>query len=313
MLPAELPPLTLYYRGSLASCNYACSYCPFAKRRDSRASLARDAAEVARFVAWCAQQTRPLRVLFTPWGEALVRRHYRVAMLSLAALPQVHQVAVQTNLAGPLSWLAQATPGKLALWCTFHPEQCPQQRFLARVTRLQQMGIAHSVGMVALRDSLAQIVALRAALPPETYLWLNAYDRRGPGYYSADMLQALQQIDPWFDFNRRPLPSRGKPCRAGSEALSVDGAGEVQRCHFLPQRLGNLYQIPLSQLLQEQPCSRFKCDCFLGYAHRRDLPFADTFGTGVLARIAPAKTIPATAAADGKPDHATAFISFLQS
>src|ERR1041385_7514556 len=73
-------PLSLLYRGTLESCNYDCGYCPFAKRKDSRARLAKDAAEVARFVAWAAQQQRPLRIQFTPWGEALVRRHYREAV-----------------------------------------------------------------------------------------------------------------------------------------------------------------------------------------------------------------------------------------
>ena len=28
-------------------------------------------------------QPQDLRILFTPWGEALVRRHYREAMLAL--------------------------------------------------------------------------------------------------------------------------------------------------------------------------------------------------------------------------------------
>ena len=30
---------SILYRGPLASCNYDCPYCPFAKRRDSRAQL----------------------------------------------------------------------------------------------------------------------------------------------------------------------------------------------------------------------------------------------------------------------------------
>ena len=68
------PRWNILYRGPLSSCNYACGYCPFAKRRDTRAALARDAADLARFVDWVRGQRRALRVLFTPWGEALVRR-----------------------------------------------------------------------------------------------------------------------------------------------------------------------------------------------------------------------------------------------
>jgi MoaA/NifB/PqqE/SkfB family radical SAM enzyme len=277
--------LTLLYRGSLESCNYSCSYCPFAKRRDTRATLARDAAEVARFVDWAAGQQRPLRVLFTPWGEALVRRHYREAMLALAALPQVSQVALQTNLSGPLAWLDAAPAGKLSLWCTYHPEQTTLERFIQRTQRLDAMGVRHSVGVVARREHYDAIRALRAALPQGRTVWLNAYDRRGPGYYSADELAWLETTDPWFPLQHRPPPSRGAPCRAGSEVLSVAGDGELQRCHFIPTRLGNLYADALDRVLQERRCSRLRCDCFIGYAHRRDLPLHEQFGDGLLARI----------------------------
>lgn len=283
---AQAGTLSLLYRGTLASCNYACGYCPFAKKRDSRAALARDAREVARFANWVAEQKRDISVLFTPWGEALVRRHYRTAMQALAALPHVRQVALQTNLSGPLGWLDDM-PGreKIGLWCTYHPGQTTLARFLERCARLDAMGVRYSVGVVAMREHLDAIRALRAALPVHVYLWLNAYDRRGPGYYSEADLAELDAIDPWFAHNRRPYPSRGKPCLAGELALSVDGDGELARCHFVPQRLGNLYADDLADVLQERSCPRFKCDCYIGYAQRKDLPFQAEFGEGVLARI----------------------------
>ncbi|OYO28639.1 STM4011 family radical SAM protein [Janthinobacterium sp. PC23-8] len=281
--------LSLLYRGTLASCNYACGYCPFAKKQDSRAALARDAREVARFTAWVAQQARPIGVLFTPWGEALVRRHYRSAMQNLAALRHVQQVALQTNLSGPLNWL-DGMDGleKIGLWCTFHPGQTTIRRFLERCARLDTMGVRYSVGVVALHEHYGAIAALRAALPKHVYLWLNAYDRRGPGYYAAGDLAWLDDIDPWFAQSRRPAPSRGKGCFAGETALSVDGDGELARCHFVPERLGNLYDSELADILQERSCPRFKCDCYIGYAQRKDLPYQAAFGKGVLARIAPA-------------------------
>ncbi|WP_028102440.1 STM4011 family radical SAM protein [Pseudoduganella violaceinigra] len=282
---ASAAPLSLLYRGTLESCNYDCGYCPFAKRKDSRARLAKDAAEVARFVEWAGRQERPLRILFTPWGEALVRRHYREAVAALAAMPHVQQVSVQTNLAAPMSWLEDIEAGKVSLWCTYHPGQTPQRRFLERCTRLDRMGIRYSVGVVAMREHFNEIRELRAALPAGQYLWLNAYDRRGPGYYAPEDLVWLEAIDPWFLHNRRPAPSRGAPCAAGEDSVTVDGDGEVQRCHFVPQRLGNLYSDSLETMLGERPCSRLKCDCYIGYVHRRDLPFQAEFGIGTLARI----------------------------
>lgn len=277
--------LTLLYRGSLSSCNYACGYCPFAKTRDTRATLARDAQELARFVDWATAQDRPLRILFTPWGEALVRRHYRAAMLALARAPHIAQVALQTNLSGPLSWLEDAPRGKISLWCTYHPDQTPLARFVERIERLGAMGVRHSVGAVARHEHTAAIQALEAALPAGTPVWLNAWDRRGPGYYSAADLEWMDRLDPWFALNHAPPASRGRPCGAGEDALAVDGAGDVQRCHFVPTRLGNLYSDPLSAMLGERPCTRFKCDCFIGYAHRKDLPLREQFGDGLLARI----------------------------
>ncbi|MGX9772513.1 STM4011 family radical SAM protein [Janthinobacterium aestuarii] len=285
-LTTEPGTLSLLYRGTLASCNYACGYCPFAKKRDSRATLARDAREVARFTSWVAAQKRDISVLFTPWGEALVRRHYRTAMQTLAALPHVRQVALQTNLSGPLNWL-QAVEGleKIGLWCTYHPDQTTLARFLERCARLDTMGVRYSVGVVAMNEHLDAIRTLRAALPAHVYLWLNAYDRRSPGYYSGEDLAWLDAADPWFAQSRRPSPSRGKPCLAGEASLSVDGDGELTRCHFVPERLGNLYVDTLADMLQERRCPRFKCDCYIGYAQRKDLPFQAVFGEGVLARI----------------------------
>jgi MoaA/NifB/PqqE/SkfB family radical SAM enzyme len=275
----------LLYRGTLASCNYSCAYCPFAKRRDSRATLARDAAELARFVDWAGRQTRELRVLFTPWGEALVRRHYREAMLTLARMPHVSQVVAQTNLAAPLGWLAEAPAGKLALWCTYHPSQTTLQRFVHRCESLSALGVPHSVGVVAIREHFDAIDALRAALPASTHLWLNAYDQRGAGYYTCDDLRWLDALDPWFRHGMEGTASRGKRCRTGEDVFSVDGAGDVQRCHFIPKRLGNLYIDGIDAMAAPRPCSRFKCDCFIGYAHREDLPLQAQFGDGLLARI----------------------------
>lgn len=277
--------LSLLYRGTLESCNYDCPYCPFAKRQDSRARLEKDAREVARFVAWVGTQTRPISILFTPWGEAIVRRHYRQAVTDLSRMAHVRQVAMQTNLSGPLGWLAQAGEGKVGLWCTYHPGQTSLERFLERCARLDRMGVAYSVGVVAMREHFDAIRALRAALPAQRYLWLNAYDRRGPGYYRPEDIAWLDGLDPWFRFSRTPAPSRGKDCRAGATALSVDGDGELQRCHFLPERLGNLYQDDLATILVDSPCTRFKCDCYIGYAQRDDLPFHADFGETVLARI----------------------------
>ena len=76
--------LSVLYRGPLTSCNYGCTYCPFAKRTESAARLAHDQAALRRFVDWLCQQTEHRwRILVTPWGEALVRAWYRDTLTQL--------------------------------------------------------------------------------------------------------------------------------------------------------------------------------------------------------------------------------------
>ncbi|MBO9790264.1 STM4011 family radical SAM protein [Xanthomonas phaseoli] len=275
--------LSLLYRGRLSSCNYSCDYCPFAKTYDSAAALRRDAQELARFVAWA--QTRPLSILFTPWGEGLVRRHYREAMVQLSQLPQLRRVAIQTNLCVGLRWLDAANLDRLALWCTYHPSQVTRAAFLQRCQALRERGVRHSVGMVAAHAHMDEIEALRAALPDTTPMWLNAFDPRPPDYYTPEQVQRLSRIDPHFGYNLTPPPSFGAPCLTGESVLSVDGDGTVRRCHFVDAPLGNLYDGSFAAQLRTRSCPNTRCDCFIGYAHRPDLPFQADYAGGVLERV----------------------------
>lgn len=277
--------LMLLYRGRLSSCNYDCSYCPFAKRRDSRATLQRDAADLGRFVDWVRDQTDPISVLFTPWGEGLVRRHYRDAMTTLSHLPQVQRVAIQTNLCVGLRWLDQVDRTRLALWCTWHPSEVSLDAFVGRCRGLLARGIRFSVGMVALRDGLAQIEQLRAALPESVPMWLNAYDQRTDDYYDAATVARLTAIDRYFPWNLNPPPSLGAPCRTGYRVLSVNGDGEVRRCHFVATPMGNLYDHSFARQLAPRPCPNATCDCFIGYVHREDLAVGAAYAGGALERV----------------------------
>lgn len=286
--PSALPfELAILYRGSLSSCNYGCEYCPFAKRREDRAAVRQDREQLARFVAWVGAQTeRQLGVLFTPWGEALVRRHYREAVIALSHLDQVGKVAAQTNLSVRPDWLRAARIDRVALWCTYHPSQVSRQAFLTRCGELDRLGVRYSVGMVGLRDDLDEIEAVRAALPPEVYLWVNAF-KRDPAHYDASQLARLAAVDPLFSLNARHHQSLGRPCEAGHRAITVDGEGVARRCHFLAEPLGNIFEQPLDLLLspRARACSRPTCGCHIGYVHLSELGLYDTFGEGLLERI----------------------------
>ncbi|MBW8803999.1 MAG: radical SAM protein [Catenulisporales bacterium] len=280
--------LSILYRGPLASCDYDCAYCPFAKRRDSPETLRADRAALARFVAWVTAQTEDrINVLFTPWGEGLVRSWYRRALVDLSRLDQVGEVAIQTNLSSRTDWTGEADLRSLALWCTYHPDQVPYERFIGRCAELGERGVRFSVGVVGLPEHLDAARRLRADLPDDVYLWANAAE----GYtYSDDEAELWTEIDPLFPVSRFPHPSSGHACRAGETVVSVNGEGDVYRCHFVPrsdpaERLGDLYDGSYRAGLQPRLCPLTQCDCHIGYVHMPELGLYETFAGGVLARI----------------------------
>ncbi|WP_433048567.1 STM4011 family radical SAM protein [Dactylosporangium sp. CS-033363] len=274
--------MRILYRGPLASCNYDCPYCPFAKRRDPPALLREDRAALERFVGWVRTADEPVEVLFTPWGEGLTRSWYRTALVELSRLPHVERAAIQTNLSGRLGWVGEADPARLALWCTYHPGQTTPERFLAACATLARHGIRHSVGIVGLPEHFAAAADLRQRLDPGVYLWVNAAD--GHVYTPAEEA-AWTGIDPLFGYSVRSHASLGQACRTGDDVISVLGDGTVRRCHFVPEPLGNLYDGSWARQRGERPCPNDRCDCHIGYVHLRTLPLYDVFEGGVLERI----------------------------
>ncbi|MGN9790229.1 STM4011 family radical SAM protein [Streptomyces sp. OZ13] len=286
--------LTVLYRGPLSSCDYDCPYCPFAKRRDSPEQLRADRAALERFSGWAAGQTGDrLSVLFTPWGEGLVRSWYRRTLTELSHLPHIRRVAIQTNLSCRTDWLAEACPETLALWCTFHPGQTPYDRFISKCRDLIRREIRFSVGIVGFPGHLEEARRLRADLPGHIYLWVNAPE----GHELSDAeAQAWTELDPLFPYSRHPHRSAGLPCRTGESVVSVDGEGTVRRCHFVRAELGNLYDGSYRRALRPRACPLAVCDCHIGYVHLETLPLYDVFAGGVLERI-PSQLPPAVPSA----------------
>lgn len=277
--------IQLLYRGSLSSCNYTCAYCPFGKAGDTRASLEKDSEQLARFTNWVAGHTGALSVFFTPWGEALIRPSYQRALVQLSHLDNVQKVAIQTNLSMRLDFLRDARVERVGLWCTFHPTQVTTKVFLAACEELMMMGVPFSVGAVGSREDFAAVKALRAALSPNVYLWVNAR-KHDPDYYTPKDLAEWESIDPLFSLNTVAYPSQGKACWTGQDVLSVDGDGTLRRCHFVGESLGNLFQDSLNSVLRPRPCPNATCGCHIGYIHRPDLELRAVYGNGLLERVA---------------------------
>jgi hypothetical protein len=284
--------LSIQYRGPLASCNYDCAYCPFAKRRDGPAALTEDRRALAHFVEWVRAFDDEVAILFTPWGEALTRRWYRDAMVELSLLPQVRRVAAQTNLSWPVGWTAAAKRSTFGLWCTYHPGQARRERFVARSHDLVRLGIEHSVGVVGFPEHLDEARCLRAELDPGTYLWINPAGGLGRAYTDAEVT-AWARIDPLFQLALGPHDSAGRPCRAGQDAVSIDGTGAVRRCHFVAEPLGNIHDGSFARHRERRPCPNDRCDCFIGYIHRDADRYDALYGAGLLVRSPTVRRNPA--------------------
>lgn len=277
--------VSILYRGDLSSCNYDCPYCPFAKRKDSRATLATDAQQVARFVEYIKQHPqRQFKVFFTPWGEGLIRTYYQQAMVALSHCSNVEKVAIQTNLSCRLGWLQKANKEKIALWSTYHPGQVSREAFLDKCRQLDELGVSYSVGVVGFKETITEIETMRTLLPPGKYLWVNALKKQAD-YYNEDERERLIAIDPYVTYNMIHHNSKGKACRTGESVISVDGQGNIYRCHFIKEKLGNLYQDDLNTLLQPRVCTNDTCGCHIGYVHMNELGLYEVYKGKELERV----------------------------
>ncbi len=245
--------LSILYRGPLSSCNYGCEYCPFAKHSETAAEHKEDERALNRLVLWVSSRNSDnISILFTPWGEALIRKRYQQALVRLTNMPHVRKAVIQTNLSCSLNWVDDCDKLKLALWTTFHPTEVSRARFVAKCLELQQRGVRFSVGAVGLKEHAAEIEALRSELPANVYLWINAY-KRNPDYYSNEDIERFTAIDALFPINNKNHPSFGRACRCGETVISVYGDGSIRRCHFIQQTIGNIYEDDLATVLRARP------------------------------------------------------------
>ena len=96
-----------YYRGTLRSCNYSCTYCPFSKHADSFKEQEKDKRELARFTERFSmllkEEAEGHAVFFMPYGEALLHPYYWHSLAKLSLVPAVEAVGAQTNAAFPVN------------------------------------------------------------------------------------------------------------------------------------------------------------------------------------------------------------------
>jgi MoaA/NifB/PqqE/SkfB family radical SAM enzyme len=282
--------LLVLFRTRLEWCNYTCWYCPWnaLQQRVPADAFRNDEARLSRIIDRVAELPQPVELFITPKAEYLVLPYWRRAVGRLLELPQVDRVTVQTNLSFDLAeFLETIDSRKLALWTTYHPsETTPQdeERLHEKWDLLRRQGIPFSVGIVGTRENLPAMQRLRLRLPPEVYLWVNAYQRE-PNYYTSAELEAIRAIDPYFDLNNQNFPSLGRPCTAGQRAVYLDDEGDLRRCFFVGAVLGNLFRDGWRTLDAPLACPRSGCHCYVGHMHIVELDFRTIYGRDLAVRI----------------------------
>jgi hypothetical protein len=79
--------------------------------------------------------------------------------------------------------------------------------------------------------------------------------------------------------------SKGKSCNTGHTVFSLDGEGNMYRCHFNKKKIGNIYEDDFEKGLFPRLCTNSTCGCHIGYVHMNELNLEKVFGNGILERI----------------------------
>lgn len=264
----------LYYRGVLKSCNYSCHYCPFAKRKMNDGELQKDKTALFRFIQWVesAPLKKPISIMLTPYGEAMIHRYYWQALARLTKCPQVAKVSVQTNLSFDANEFLTALKDeravleKIALWATFHPTMVDEKFFCQKANKLAQV-LDLSVGMVGDINKLPLMMQMKENLSERIYFWLNKMDGASKKLTAAEK-DSLAALDKNYLLEERRFACDGNKCLGGKDSFFVESDGALYPCNRNKNCIGNLYQEePLQQCAYHG-----RCDCFLAYANRKDLP-----------------------------------------
>lgn len=296
------------YRGSLKSCNYQCSYCPFSKHPPSVRELEQDREQWLSFVGELAQCGQTLGIgalLVVPYGEALLHSWYWDGLAQISRLPEIDAVGAQTNLSFPVRQSMKnfvrvgGVAEKLRIWATFHPEMTTVSAFAEKCRQLREEGVALSAGAVGVPDNIALLCELREKLPSEIYLWFNKMDGLKRAYTPGEK-KAFAEIDPCFSRELKVFPADVAQCH---KRLFVEGGGRLRLCNISRLLDGSWQELceekqtqPAAVSVDREPerkeknvsffrCGRKRCSCFLAYGGRDNLVNRMLFGPYPLFRI----------------------------
>ena len=309
---------TICYRGSLKSCNYRCSYCPFSKRRASVQELEKDRQNFGRFCESIADRAAEFdigAVFVVPYGEASIHRWYWEGVGRLAGLDGLDRVGLQTNLSFSVEeclaifdlysgdanrengresdresdketsekivrGISGAARRKLRIWATFHPEMTDMETFVEKCHRLADSGVNLCVGAVGAPQNIPLLGRLRERLSPDLYLWINKMDGLGRAYTEEEK-RAFLELDPFFGLECGSLAADVAMC---SDRCFVEADGRIRACNIGRIKEGNWYQSEQKEIFRPL-CGKKRCSCYLAYGGRADFEGRQFFGAYPIFRV----------------------------
>ena len=275
----------ILYRGSLKSCKYHCSYCPFSKHPVSERELEKDRGQWLSFIRTLEEKHWDVGALMVvPYGEAMLYRWYWEGLAQVSSMPGIEAVGIQTNLSFSgerfLDCYAAADGRfeKLRLWATFHPEMTDVSEFARRCEVFVKAGVQICAGAVGVPEHLDLIRLLRKKLPGSVYLWMNRMDGLGRAYTGAEV-EAFRALDPYFGRELLLPEADGEKCY---NRLFVEGNGRLHTCNISPM----LHETWADAETFPAPvCRRRRCSCYLAYGGRQEIVNEMLFGPWPLFRI----------------------------
>ncbi len=276
---------TILYRGNLKSCNYRCSYCPFAKHRALPIEMEKDRRSFDRFcdsIEKRAQSFSIGAVFITPYGEASIHRWYWEGLSLLAGIPEIDRVGMQTNLSFSVEECLKGFEfaHKLCIWATFHPEMTTVDEFVSKCHELVKNHVMVCAGAVGVPENIPLLRELREKLSPVIYLWINKMDGLKRNY-RPDEIEAFVQLDPFFTYELKNPDAAVQMC---ADRCFVEADGKIHTCNISRTKDMNWYDASEEEIF-EPVCSRKRCTCYLAYGGRADFALRNIFGEYPIYRI----------------------------
>ncbi len=285
---------TIYYRGHIDFCNYACSYCPFAKKIKSKAQIELEKKSLDGLYRYLQTQTELVQLMFVPYGEILYHKFFQRELARLSKLKTVYKIGVQSNLSLDADKFLkilkeeEAVFQKIMLWATYHLEFESQENFAKKVNKLGEK-LCISAGIVADTENFESIYRLRNELDSSIYLWVNAMDKKKKRF-TREMIKQIQVIDPMFCYE---FEFERKEEFKDNRCISTNNRYLDMRVFRFGNEFGKLIETETSkqcffkrkQRIDRNCSDHKKCDCYLGYCNFENTCVSRFFGENIAFRI----------------------------